>query len=687
MRTLLLVVVIVGLLAPSAWARDIVLDQKGERPTGLFLTHDGLKAKTGAVLGFEAHIAKLTATDLKTEKGTFTVLSIPGYQHSGIIGAPAVPVMNQIVEVPLGAKLEVTVESSDRRTYRLSELGITAPLMPRQPPQPKSGKPVPFAYEKRTYLAKGFAAEAPVAIEELGMMRARRLVLLKVAPVAYDAASGLLEVRNDMRVRMSLAGADLARTAKMKTAYASPWFDFVNASVLTPASLAALEEPQSCKPSVYAIVADRKFEKDLAPFIAWKTAKGFKVVVGYTDEIGKTTDKIKAYVHGLYNSPAAEVGAPSFVLFVGDQAEIPAFDGQSDSHITDLYYVCATAGDTVPDILMGRFSARNSAELVPQIEKTMEYEKYEFADPSFLKSTTLVAGWDSRFAIEYGWPQINYGAKYYFNAEHGMPASKKFLSAGYSQNEAEIVKRVNDGCSFVNYTAHGSETSWADPSFTEEDINGLKNKGKYPLAVGNCCLTNSFQVETCFGEAWLRAKDKGAIGYIGGSNSTYWDEDLWWGTGSYAVVKPNPEGLPPTSEETKHGAYDGAFLEGACSNGALNLAGLMAVEVSNSPRKLYYWEIYHLMGDPSLCVYWGIPKDSGTQHAAKLAKTATILEVQTAPKACVAVTMDGALLGSGCADAAGKLAVTFKAPGKAGALKVVATGQNLKPYFGSVTVE
>ena len=31
----------------------------------------------------------------------------------------------------------------------------------------------------------------------------------------------------------------------------------------------------------------------------------------------------------------------------------------------------------------------------------------------------------------------------------------------------------------------------------------------------------------------LRENGKGAaVGYIGGSNNTYWDEDYWWGVGS-----------------------------------------------------------------------------------------------------------------------------------------------------------
>ncbi len=93
------------------------------------------------------------------------------------------------------------------------------------------------------------------------------------------------------------------------------------------------------------------------------------------------------------------------------------------------------------------------------------------------------------------------------------------------------MQNVSDGVSYINYTAHGSTTSWSDPTFTQGNINSLQNYGEYCLAVGNCCLTSSYEVGECFAETWLRVADKGAIGYIGGSNSTYWDEDYWWGVG------------------------------------------------------------------------------------------------------------------------------------------------------------
>jgi len=179
-----------------------------------------------------------------------------------------------------------------------------------------------------------------------------------------------------------------------------------------------------------------------------------------------------------------------------------------------------------------------------------------------------------------------------------------FLSAGSGQNVAAIQAAIAKGVTYVNYTAHGSSTSWADPAMSISDINKLGNKGKYPLVVGNCCLTSKFEIGTCFAEAWLRAKDCGAIGYIGGTNSTYWDEDIWWGIGLHQIVKPNDQGVPPLKENTGRGAIDSLF-EGV-TNGAFMVVGNLAVEASNSSRKLYYWEVYHLMGDPALKIY--LPK-------------------------------------------------------------------------------
>lgn len=672
----------VSICATAASAGEIVFEKnKVAKPSGFTLVEDSVRGKIPS-LKINAHVSKLVANEVTTKDGTFTDMQIPGMQVGGNVGDPALPVMTRLVEVPHGAKVSVKVTGREVQKIALSDLQVKAPIKPRQPPQPKDDTVVPFAHNPQAYTAPGFQQETLATVEEVGMMRDHRLVLVKVAPVAYEPTTGKLEVFTDVQVDVSLEGADLNATKKARQTHGSPYFDWANRNTLVPESLKA--DPIN-RPTSYLIIADRQFEAELKPFIAWKTEKGFIVNTAYTDQIGNTAVKVKEHIAAAYANATAEAPAPDFVLFVGDNEQIPAFRGTAGSHITDLPFSAINGNDDIPDIFTGRFSAQNAADLKAQVDKTIYYEKAQFADPSFAKSAVLIAGWDSRFAVEWGWPQINYALKYFFNATTGFDNVYFSLTKASGQNMAQIVEKVSVGVAFYNYTAHGSQTDFSDPRFSIANINAMKNEGKYPLVVGNCCLTNSFQVGTCFGEAWLRAPSKGAIGYIGGSNSTYWDEDLWWGNGNYAIQHPNPEGLAPTTEQTGVGGYEGVFNGTYSTQGAMNVCGNLAVQESTSPRKKYYWEVYHLMGDPSLKPFFGNIKEETVTHDGTVAAGATSVTVAAPVGSYVGITADGALVGAAHVTAA-KATIPTKPLVAGQTLKVVVSGQNLKTYTGTLTV-
>lgn len=599
---LALVVVFCG----GAFAQQI--DLQDARSSGLGIVSENMEGQSNLTLHLTCAINKLQFYDAETPKGGFTVLYSPEFYFGGAYGAPQLPVMTKLIQIPFGADFRVEVKESDSKVYNLADHGVSRPIFPRQPSAPKDGSEVPFVYEKSAYISKGFHGQQLVSIKEAGVMRNMRLVQVTIAPVKYNAVENKIMVYNNIALDIVLSGADMAKTKAKHEAYWSPAFAWMESMVIVPE---ALRFGKRNVQQSYVIVSDPAFKAEIAPFAAWKTQKGFKVQVVYTDQFGTGTairDGLKAYLHNLYNNPTSDMPAPSYVLFVGDNDNLPAFKGETGSHITDLYYAAVTPGDFLPDILTGRFSARDVSQLKPQIEKTMEYEQFKFPDPTFLDDVVLIAGWDSGWAKSHGWPHINYAKKYYINAESGFKNINTFLSAGSQQNTAAIVSAVSKGVSYVNYTAHGSSTSWADPSFSISNIEKLGNKGKYPFVVGNACLTNKFEIPTCFGEAWLRAKDAGAIGYVGGSDSTYWDEDFWWGVGLHSIVKPNDQGIPPLKENTGPGAFDALFEGSGVSNAGFMMAGNLAVESSTSSRKQYYWEIYHLMGDPALKTYMGQPK-------------------------------------------------------------------------------
>lgn len=92
-------------------------------------------------------------------------------------------------------------------------------------------------------------------------------------------------------------------------------------------------------PVTYLLVYNSMFESQMQPFIEWKTQKGFHVVAASTAEIGTSYNQIQAWIHEQYNAGTPENPAPSFVLLVGDTAQIPATMGSS-SQKNDRLILC-----------------------------------------------------------------------------------------------------------------------------------------------------------------------------------------------------------------------------------------------------------------------------------------------------------------------------------------------------------
>ena len=141
-----------------------------------------------------------------------------------------------------------------------------------------------------------------------------------------------------------------------------------------------------------------------------------------------------------------------------------------------------------------------------------------------------------------------------------------------------------------------------------KDIDSLKNKNMYPFTISNACRTAQYNSSTSFGNRMVLSKEKGAIGFIGCSNDSYWDEDYYWAVGAGSVS------IDPTYQNTGLGAYDRLFHTNGESPadwyftmGQINYAGNLAVSASTSTRKKYYWETYNLVGDPSVIPIIGKP--------------------------------------------------------------------------------
>ncbi len=624
---------------------------------------------------------------LKTDKGEFVELMADSYSKSNKVGAPQLPVLSKLIEIPIGSTPVVSVISYDVKEYKLSDFGITQPLFPAQPPQSKNcNRNESIEFNKKLYATNSFYGEALAKVEVAGYMRSVQLASLILSPVEYNPVKNTIRVYDNLVVEIRFIGTLKSKLAGNNAETQSPYFSNVFRNVLNYKPELAIPVATSAVPVKYVIVSDPMFREALQPFIKWKIKRGFNVIETYTDDpaVGKTNQSIKAYLQNLYTSATSSDPAPTFVLFAGDVDQIPAFS--CGDHVSDLYY-CEYTGDYLPEVFYGRFSANTVAELQPQIDKTLQYEQFLIPDPSFLNEVVLAAGADASHQARWGNGQVNYGTAYYFNAVHNLMAHTYLQPEPAGGNYTQKIQaNINHGVSYANYSAHGSPEGWANPLFTIQDIAKLQNAGKYGLIVGNSCQTSAFNLNS-FGEELVRAVNKGALAYIGASDLTYWDEDYWWSVGNGSIVSN------PTYETTGSGAFDRLFhdhgeprSEWYSTTGQMVFAGNLAVQASNSDLKKYYWEIYCLMGDPSTMIYFSVPSAMAVDYKPLLPMGASTFEVRTEPYADVAISKNNKLNGVAEADENGLAFVSLLPFSESGYASIVITKQNRQPFIDSVKV-
>jgi hypothetical protein len=604
--------------------------------------------------------------------------------------------------MPAGTVPRVSVLAADYEDIPLAALGINYQVMPAQEPVSKSTKPsdIKFSWNRSAYAINDFNQTELAVVSRSGTMRGVGIGVLEIAPIHYNPAAGILRVYHTVKVRVSFnSTAGVAGTSASDNF--SPYFQGVLKSLIYMPTGSALAPQRTgysdlahC-PVTYLIVAADTLagSAKLAEFVEFKRSFGFNVEVHYVAD-SDSPAAIDAWIEARY---AALSPKPSFVLLVGDESGPytvqsvvnPPLGANEKVTRSDLIYGVigdVAADNHIPSMYVGRFSVRSQADLAAQVDKTIWYERGQFAvatpDLDYLERPLGAAGADDTFAIPNGNPHIAYEFNHYLNAAHGMPAAVHYLHPEAGTKDIEIRNLISAGVAFYNYTAHGSETSFADPSFSVFQVHSLTNSGRYPIVIGNCCLTGSFGTDECFGESWLNTPNGGAVAYIGATMSTYWDPDLVMGVGT---VSARNDQNPPLSQNTP-GMLDGLMMGTYPTVAAMKHVGLLAVENYGGRYVNSYWLSYHLFGDPSLMPFLGIPPVQQAAHLPVIPAGANVWSVTTAPGAYVAVMDENDLLhGAAVADTNG-LANIMITPFAAGAAHLAVSAQFQQPYFETVPV-
>jgi hypothetical protein len=652
---------------------------------------DGNLPKTDVVVGDQSVTINYSISDVNIENitnstGSYYRIYIPDHIHSVVPGKPELPVFSRLISIPEESGYKIKI--SEVKSVRLNPSGkkIEGILMPAQESETKEfqqTKPE-FKIDKAAYATHGFIESDTVSIEPLGILRNTKLSNLYISPVRYDPHSNILDVITSMKIEIIFTGS-VNLTPKSLSSQSALFGQSLDKGVLN-FNPGQVIPGYSDKPVKMIIITDTAFKKQLAPFIKWKTQKGFKIKVLYkgTKLGGNDYTHLKDTLTKIYKASSAIDPPPEYLLIVGDINRIPSDVSGATGNITDMYYGEFDGNeDYIPEMYIGRLPVADTTELKTAVSKIIQYEKFQYADTNkFYSRAIACAGYDAGYA-SYMNGQVKYATTNYLTKANNIDEFHFNYPQSYTAKDS-IIKLINNGVSFINYTGHGEALGWLHVNIKSPDIQSFRNKNMYPFIISNACRTAQFSLPTSFGTRMLLTAGKGAIGFIGCSLDSYWEEDYYWAVG------PTDNFSDPTYQNSGLGAYDRLFhthgespSEWYFTMGQINYAGNMAVSASNSALKRYYWETYNLIGDPSVIPVLGKPASFTISLPDTLPNNLKSWSLNVDPFAYVAVSHFDTLWDASFASSSGS--VVLNMPGRSNdSCLVVITGQNKLPVIKTI---
>lgn len=284
------------------------------------------------------------------------------------------------------------------------------------------------------------------------------------------------------------------------------------------------------------VVTPTEYEGLLGEWVNWKRQSGYTVTIYSFDSNTDAANAalIKNYLQGLYNDVNTRFG---YVVLIGDAAytsnfelakPMPTFKGKRESAAADRVYVRLAGNDNYPDAFISRISGNNATEISTQLSKIVAYERNP-VDGSWLESGVCIAS-------DQGSPTDKERAEW---IQNGGGAGQKvpvltggLIGYGYKKFDdiydpyayaSDVTNAVNEGRNIICYIGHGSSTSWGTTGFNVSDIKALSNGGMLPVIWSVACVNGQFVHTTeCFGEAWLRKANGGAVAIECASTNESW---------------------------------------------------------------------------------------------------------------------------------------------------------------------
>ena len=611
--------------------------------------------------------------EVQTPRGTVNTILLEESTPMLNAGAPELPKITTSLIIPDMAEMGIRVVSSAYKDYENMEIAPSKGVIMRD----VDPSTVPYQYGEQYNLNKFFPGDM-TGTREPFIARDLRGQTMIVYPFQYNPVSKTLRVFYDMTVELykvsengvnplNRLGKDIRLSRDFMSVYSSA---FLNTDAV---SYAALDDYGRM-----LVISYGDFMTDMQPYVNWKNAAGIPTEMIDVTTAGSTASAIKAYITNYYNTKGV-----TFVLLVGDAAQIPTNTGGGLGGPSDNAYGYIVGSDHYSDVFIGRFSAENVAHVQTQVQRTLEYE----INPQFVADDwfTTVIG----IASDQGPGDDNE-----YDYQHIRNQQTQLLAYTYTSNPelfdgtqggnddpgnptpSKVATAVNDGASLIIYCGHGSMTSWGTSGFGNGNVNALTNQGKLPFILAVACVNGQFNAGTCFAEAWLRAtKDgqpTGAIAFLGATINQSWDSPM---EGQDEMTDILAESYSSNIKRT---------FAGISINGCMKMIDSYGTDGRNMADT---WTVF---GDPSLMVRSSNPGELVVSHNLTLYPgDSTITITCNVIGARATATINDTIMATALiVDSTGLLTLTFPGlPAVSDSIHLVITAYNYLPYISDIPID
>lgn len=636
--TLLMLVLVAGFstMASAAWVSyegqamatpDVQVQQLADNLTRLNVTLSGIDTESVSIQGAD-----------------YTQVRVPGHWFTVEKGSPELPFISSRLIIPNAGTPVVKVVDQVWREIACN------PVVPSKGNIMRDVDPATVPYVFGAAYTQGgiFPADAAELTDPF-IIRDYRGVSLRINAVRWDADRGVLLALESATLEIETTGTGgiNVKQARFQDGI-DPQFanlyelGFANYDVDSKYDMLTTDGRM-------LIVSHDSFLGTIQPFVQWKQQIGMDVTVISTSSVGGTSSGIQAAIDDMYAEPAGL----TYVIFVGDMAQVPTYSGTYEGAEDDTRYANQEGNDLYPDLFVSRISGSNPTDIQTQINKFIRYERNPDAGADWYHKGIGIASNE-------GNPSDTERMEWLRDDLLGYNFTEVAGIYQPSGNATHIAEAVNEGSSLINYLGHGSGSSWSNPNFTTSNVNALTNGYKNPWILDVSCLNGDFSQNECFAEAWMRSgspdQPAGAVAIYSSSTSTPW--------------------VPPTVMQAE--AVDLLVAEQANVIGSLYYHGIMKV-MDEYPGNSQLVEQYNIFGDCSLMVRTNTPTAMTLDYPDVVALGSTQYSVETGVAgAKVVLSSDAGVHGVGMTDASGHIDLVLDNPViEPGEVTLTITGYNL----------